>query len=88
MQRWRFYITSGIAGMCVDPTGDYYDADEVDAEIARLRKALVWSAGRNLEVTGMGEGRRWFFRDTIGRTEFDGTDAFLIETLCRLAEGE
>ena len=71
-----------------DEFGPFYLADEVDDEIARLRKAIVWamraSASLSLEL-----GRVYYERGY--RVEFspwDGTDESLIETLCRLAQQE
>lgn len=60
---------------------------ERDARIARLEKALVWVAQ---EVTGYSQdGKRFVMHpggSIFNKTEYDGTDASLIETLCRLAE--
>ena len=60
---------------------------KLEARIAELEALVVWAAGRSLQVTGNSDGRRWFFVDTVGRHEFDGTDADLLRAL-RAAKGE
>jgi hypothetical protein len=63
-----------------------------DAEIARLRKAVVFAVQSDMEILipDFHEGRiRWTDRDGVRRFErWDGTDGSLIETLCRLAQQE
>lgn len=72
---------------------------ERDAEIARLRKALVWAVKHDAKYRL--NTRRFIDEDNGGRVayhtapswkasfiECDGADESLIETLCRLAEGE
>lgn len=80
-----------------------YDCDEVDrcladrdAEIARLRKALVWAARHgvflNAEMSDVSPVLGyWPDARFGGEPELDlcpGTDASLIDVLCRLVEGE
>ena len=66
---------------------------ERDAEIAQLRKALVWATRNGVQFFDRSIGFDWHC-DERGEYVFrheephDGTDQSLIETLCKLAEGE
>ena len=69
-----------------DEFGSFYLVEEVDAEIARLRKALVKAAFCCMHVGN--DYVTWVEGLEARVVDFDGTDDSLIETLCRLAEGE
>lgn len=62
-------------------------------EIARLRKAICWGARTGVKVTEWSSLAAEELSFTIdlpsgARVQFAGDDASMIETLCRLAEGE
>lgn len=59
-----------------------------DAEIARLRNAIVWATDG--EVRAETDGKRFFLMgpDIKGRVYFDGSEDDQIATVCRLAGGE
>ncbi len=74
----------------MDPIRDPWDQlEKTEAEIARLRKALLW-ATQHAELTSKGTGyaNTYLVIDAVRTIEVDGTDESLIETLCRLAEQE
>lgn len=72
-----------------DDDGDYVRFDDASAEIARLRKALVWAVKHGAtEDEWSVRMLTWFVCEDYFKAEHDGTEASLIETLCRLAEEE
>ncbi len=58
----------------------------LEAEIARLRKALVWAVKNDVEALGIGPVDIFRYGTHIATCR--DNDASMIETLCRLAEGE
>ena len=102
MQRYDWnYACEGESGECrmdliPSPDGDWVMFDDASAEIARLRKALVWSVQHgvflNTEMSDVSPVLGyWPDARFGGEPEMDLCDDSpdqIIATVCRLAEGE